>query len=213
MEPKNIKISQEIAEQLRDAIVSGEYKPRERLIEMELSRRYNVSRTPIREAIKELESAGLVKVEPYHGAAVSDIDIDEIRSIYEVRSVLEGFAAFLATPNVTPEILDKMRESLKNMENYAKRDEKTCFGEENERFHRLIYGNCGNQVMINIIEDLLKRTMAFRRMSWHSPRNLKVATKGHRDIYNAIESGDAAKAQALSIHHIRLYLTDKLIAK
>jgi DNA-binding GntR family transcriptional regulator len=100
--------------------------------------------------------------------------------------------------------------SVKKMEDMAKDDKKIEFGQENERFHRLIYANCGNQVMIGIIEEMLERTAAFRRMSWQSLRNLKVVIKAHRDIYNAIESGDAAKAQALSTNHIRLYLSSQL---
>ena len=85
-----MKISEEIAETLRDEIIAGVYKPRQRLIEEELSDRFFVSRTPIREALKELESAGLIAIEPYKGAFVADRNPSEIRDIYELRSVLEG---------------------------------------------------------------------------------------------------------------------------
>ena len=96
MSVKHIAASDEIAELLRDAIISGELKPRERLIEMDLSARYNVSRTPIREAIRNLEAAGLVKLIPYKGAIVADVDVAEIQSIYEVRATLEGMATSVA---------------------------------------------------------------------------------------------------------------------
>lgn len=86
-----MKISEEIAETLRDEIIAGIYKPRERLIEEELSDRFFVSRTPIREALKQLESAGLVTIEPYKGAFIADKDPNEIRDIYELRCVLEAF--------------------------------------------------------------------------------------------------------------------------
>ena len=91
-----MKISEEIAETLRDEIVAGIYKPRERLIEEELSEKFFVSRTPIREALKQLESAGLVKIEPYRGAFVAEVDLEEIRNIYELRCILESFVAGLA---------------------------------------------------------------------------------------------------------------------
>ena len=85
-----MKISEEIAQTLRDEIIAGVYKPRERLIEEELSEKFFVSRTPIREALKQLESAGLVQIEPYKGAFISDIDLEEIRNIYDLRCVLCG---------------------------------------------------------------------------------------------------------------------------
>ena len=85
-----MKISEEIAQTLRDEIIAGVYKPRERLIEEELSEKFFVSRTPIREALKQLESAGLVQIEPYKGAFISDIDLEEIRNIYDLRCVLES---------------------------------------------------------------------------------------------------------------------------
>ena len=109
----------EIAELLRDAIISGEYKPRERLIEAELSQRYNVSRTPVREAIRNLAAAGLVTVEPYKGAVVADLDVDEIREIYTVRVALEGLATRLAAARVPEEALQQLAALEEELDNVA----------------------------------------------------------------------------------------------
>ena len=206
-----MRISEEIAEQLRDDIISGVYRPRERLIEAELSKKYNVSRTPIREAIKQLEAAGLIKVAPYHGAVIAEIDAEEIRDIYEVRSVLESTATYLSCPHITQETLILLEQSIVKMEQYAKEKQKLLYAEENERFHRLVYSSCGNKVLIGLINDLFERTATFRRLSWQSTANIKLTIKDHKNLYQALKEGDAEKAQALSAEHIRLYLTRQII--
>lgn len=206
-----MRISEEIAKQLRDEIISGVYKPRERLIEAELSKKYNVSRTPIREAIKQLELAGLIKVEPYHGAMIAEIDPEEIRDIYEVRCALEGTATYMATARMTPEVLILLEQSILKMEQYAKEKQNLLYTEENERFHWLIYNHCGNKVLIGLIHDLLGRTATFRHLSSRSTSNIKITVEDHKNLFNAIKAGDAAKAQALSAEHIRLYLTREII--
>ena len=206
-----MRISEEIAKRLRDEIISGVYKPRERLIEAELSKKYNVSRTPIREAIKQLEAAGLIKVEPYHGAVIAEIDAEEIRDIYETRCALEGTAAYLATIRMTPERLVLLEQSLSKLEQYVREKEKVGYTEENERFHQLIYSQCGNKVLLGLINDLLERTATFRHLSFRSTSNIRLTLKDHKNLFHAIKAGDAAKAQALSAEHIRLYLSQEIL--
>ena len=206
---KSATISDEIVDRLRDDIVSGYFKPRERLIEAELSERYNTSRTPIREAIKKLEAGGLVKVKPYHGAVVTDVDINEIKDIYEARVILEGQVTMMAAQNITVETLNKLANSIKIMEKLASQGKNLEFGEENERFHRYIFSSCENKYIVKLIEEMLEKTAIFRRMSWQTISNLNIAIKGHKEIYNAIKKGDAEKARELSGKHIRLYLTEE----
>ncbi len=202
-----MRISEEIAEQLRDEIISGVYKPRERLIEMELSKKYNVSRTPIREALKHLESGGLIKVEPYHGAVIAEIDAGEIREIYEVRSIVEGAAAHSAAANMSPETLSLLEASIEQMELFAREKDTVKYAAENERFHRLIYNCSQNKVLVGVIDDLMERTAVFRRLSFRSAGNIRNAIKDHKALLEALRQGDAEKAQQLSSEHIRLYLT------
>ena len=206
-----MRISEEIAEQLRDEIISGVYKPRERLTEIELSKKYNVSRTPIREAIKHLEAGGLIKVEPYHGAVIAELDVGEIRDIYEVRGVLEGAAALLAIPHITEDVFTKLDESIEKMELYAKEKKNILYAQENETFHRLIYSCCRNKVLVGVIEDLLERTALFRRLSFRSASYIKRAIADHKNLLKALRSGDAAKVQKLSNDHIRLYLSREIM--
>ena len=110
-----MKISEEIAETLRDEIIAGIYKPKQRLIEEELSEKFFVSRTPIREALKQLEAAGLVTIEPYKGAFISDVDLEEIRNIYELRCVLEAFVTAQSVEHINPETVAQLRGCLERM--------------------------------------------------------------------------------------------------
>ena len=203
----------EIAELLRDAIISGEYKPRERLIEAELSQRYNVSRTPVREAIRNLAAAGLVTVEPYKGAVVADIDVDEIREIYTVRVALEGLATRLAATRVPEEALQQLAALEGELERYAREGNAHAFGNVNETFHHKLYSYCGNRVLIEMIDDLLERSALFRRSSWNSSaRNTQRVIQGHRAMLEAVAARDAEAAQAAAEAHIRLFLSQSLNA-
>lgn len=153
-----MKISEEIAETLRDEIIAGIYKPRERLIEEELSDRFFVSRTPIREALKQLESAGLVTIEPYKGAFIADKDPNEIRDIYELRCVLEAFTTELAVPHITADIINQMQQALIAWNPISTQMTMLGFARENERFHNLILEQCPNKVAAKEVNSLLEMT-------------------------------------------------------
>lgn len=213
MSVKHIAASDEIAELLRDAIISGELKPRERLIEMDLSARYNVSRTPIREAIRNLEAAGLVKLIPYKGAIVADVDVAEIQSIYEVRATLEGMATRLATPNMTPQLLDALERLVGDMERSAEAEQATEFTRYNDEFHQTIYKHSGNKVLAGIIDDLLDRSVIFRRAASRSRQNIANSNRDHREMLEAMRRGDARRAQEVAERHVRLFLRRELAAK
>jgi len=210
MGKKPMASGDEITEILRDAIVSGEYKPRERLIETELSERYKVSRTPIREAIHNLAAVGLVKLEPYKGAIVADVDAKAIKEIYEVRINLEGLATQLAVSRFPDSAIDRMRELCEQMEQCAEEKDYLTFGDCNEAFHHVIYEYCGNETLIGIIDDLLRRSRIFRHSAWRSGRNLRKTIQGHRDMLKAILARDVEKAKQATEQHIRIYLAQSL---
>ena len=208
---KAMKISEEIVESLRDEIIAGVYKPRQRLIEEELSDRFFVSRTPIREALKELESAGLVTIEPYKGAFVVDRNPIEIRDIYELRSVLEAFTTELAAPHITADTINQMQRAIERMESCAAADDKAGFAAENERFHELILEKCPNRTAVRMVNNLLEQTASFRWLSWRTALSMQNSITGHRKILEAIRTGDAASAGQHAASHIRLYLKESLV--
>ena len=168
-----MKISEEIAQTLRDEIIAGVYKPRERLIEEELSEKFFVSRTPIREALKQLESAGLVQIEPYKGAFISDIDLEEIRNIYDLRCVLESFVVGLAVESITADIISQLRSCVMRMENCVEVGDAVGFAAEDDKFHSLIFMRCPNKVAVRYVKQLLDLTASFRRLSWRTVTSMR----------------------------------------
>lgn len=187
--------------------------PRERLLEEDLAKRFHVSRTPVREAIKRLESAGLVKIERNKGALVSDRDVSEIRNIYELRMVLEGYATETAIPFINIDTVGKLKETILKMENCIESNDAIQFGIENETFHRLILDRCPNTIAVKIIYELWERIGPVRRLSWRTISSMTRAIEGHKLILDAIRRGDSEAAGQHASNHIRLYMNENLAGK
>ena len=196
----------EIVEILRDDIVRGDLKPWQRLVEIDLAQRFHVSRTPIREAIKQLAALDLVKLEPYKGAVVADIDMKEITDIYVVRANLEGLATKLATPNLTEMDFEEMERQIQLMNQAREIFNLEQYTRANEAFHNIIFLACGNQYLINTLGDMLARTASFRNTSWsmRSGTRHDVSSNRHGEILEALRKRDADKAQELAEQHIAL---------
>ena len=208
-----MKISEEISEILRDEIISGKLMPRERLLEEDLAKGFHVSRTPVREAIKRLESAGLVKIEQYKGAFVSDRDVSEIRNIYELRMVLERYATETAMSFINIDTVSKLEETIQKMENCIESNDLIRFGIENEYFHRLILDRCPNTIAVKFIYDLWELIGPVRRLSWRTISSMTRANEGHKEILEAIRRGDRETAGRQASNHIRLYMNENLAEK
>lgn len=202
--------SDEVTEKLRDAIISGEYLPSERLIEDSLALRFQTSRTPVREAIRNLASSGLIKLVPNKGAIVVDIDTDEIRDIYIIRVSLEALACKLATPNIPDDTIIRLDDMIEEMDRSIEDGDRRTFEKWNMDFHLTIYKYCGNKILFNMIKDLLDKSVLFRRASWESYRNLKSVMKTHKEMLAAIKERDAEKAQKITENHTRLFITESL---
>lgn len=205
-----MKISDEIAETLRDEIIAGVYKPRQRLVEEELSEKFFVSRTPIREALKHLESAGLVTIEPYKGAFISDVNLKDIRNIYELRCVLEAFVTKEAMPYITSDAVSQLRGSLTRMRICIEEGDGSGYAAENAAFHSILYECCPNKIAVRFVQQLLDMTASFRLLSWRTISGMRKALEGHQKILDAIIAADAEKAAMYASQHIRLYLKEEL---
>lgn len=204
-------ISDEVTEKLRDAILSGEYFPNERLVEDDLAIKFQTSRTPVRQAIRSLANVGLIKIMPNKGAVVAEIDVEEIKDIYVVRANLEGLASKLAAKNIPDEVIPNMEEMIKEMESSIIKGDKNSFEKWNMEFHTTIYRYCQNKLLSGMIRDLLDRSVLFRRSSWESQRHLKLVMKSHRELLNAIIERDVDKAQRITEEHTKLFINNSLV--
>mgnify|MGYP003299253459 FL=1 len=124
---------------LRQAILRGELKPGERLMEIQLANKLGVSRTPIREAIRKLELEGLVLMIPRRGAEVAEITEKSLRDVLEVRGALEELAVDLACERITEEDISKLKEAAKEFESTLSNEDVTKIAEADVKFHDIIY--------------------------------------------------------------------------
>lgn len=191
-----------IFDTLREAIITGELKPGERLMEVQLAEKMGVSRTPVREAIRKLELEGWVLMTARKGASVAGISMKDIMDVLEVRAALDGEAAFLAAARITE---DEIKE-LKSIEaQFAKYVEKGNFQgmiKKDVEFHEAIYRSSRNDKLIQIVSNLREQVHRFRVMytkDFSIPGDL---VKEHIEIFEAITLREAEKAQKAAYLHI-----------
>lgn len=191
-----------VFDEIRKAILNGEYVPRERLVEAVLAERYHVSRTLIREALKQLQAIGLVTIKPYKGATVADMNMNEIKDVYVVRATLEGLAARLAAQHAKPEDLDELDHILKQMEDAIARWNNDEYHIYNRRFHDVINHMSGNAFLEASITELYEKSGSNRVSGLNiAPNHPSASVQGHREIYEALCDRDSLRAGLLAENH------------
>ena len=193
--------SEKILSAIEAAILSGGFKPREHLVEMELIGRYGVSRTIIREALKKLEDKGLVRIAPHRGARVADLSVQEIEEIYFVRAEVEKIAARLAVKNIQPEEIEGLKRLGREVESHLRRRTEQMIEKDGE-FHRAIYRTCRNQQLCDLIDHLKTKAYIVGYNAWSMPRRIEESVREHRKIVEAIEEKDAPKLEKLIVKHL-----------
>lgn len=207
----NYKPLREIVfETLRDAIITGQLKPGERLMEVQLAEELGVSRTPVREAIRKLELEGLVVMVPRKGAYVADISTKDVAEVFEIRAALESLAAGLAAERITQEELEELHRILET-ESTENLDLETLI-EVDTAFHEVIYKASRNERLVQIISNLREQIQRFRSITLAKPGRMKDALKEHKQIVEAISQGDVALARQLAQQHIEIAESNMLEA-
>lgn len=193
--------SEKILNEMEAAILSGEFKPREHLIEMELIERYGVSRTVIREALKKLEGKGLVRIAPHRGARVADLSVREIEEIYFVRTEVEKIAARLVVKNIQPEEIESLKKLAQEVEGHLRRKTEQMIEKDGE-FHRAIYQTCRNQHLCDLIDHLKTKSYIVGYNAWSMPQRIEDSIGEHRAIVAAVAEKDAPKLEKLIVKHL-----------
>lgn len=191
-----------VYEELKRQILIGEIAPGTRMMEVELADEMGVSRTPVREAIRKLEKEGLVSIEPRRGAYASDISIKDIVDVMEVRQDLEGMAAGLAAIKATKE----EKEALKKATEEYRRAVETGSIDEiikwDEAFHKRVVSCSGNKTLIQLVSQVQELALRFRYIYYDDFSRFEGQPMEHKDIVDAIISGDAEKARRSADEHI-----------
>lgn len=187
---------------LRQAILHGELKPGERLMEVHLAERLGVSRTPIREAIRKLELEGLVVMIPRRGAVVASITEKDLKDVLEVRRTLEILAGEVACERITPEILDELKEAGEEFGRLKETEDANRLAEADVRFHEIIYTATGNERLIHILSNLREQMYRYRLEYLKDRSSRERLDREHWEIYTAIRNGDKKAVEAAVCEHI-----------
>jgi DNA-binding GntR family transcriptional regulator len=187
---------------LRQAILTGEFMPGERLMEVSLANRLGVSRTPVREAIRKLELEGLVVMIPRKGAEVARITVSDLKDVLEVRCHLEEFAATIACERITEEEKQELKVALKNFENAIAGKDLKMIAQKDVEFHDVIFRATKNKRLLQIINNLREQIYRYRIEYIKDFDYHEVLVKEHRQIMKAILDGDKASAEKIMRTHI-----------
>ncbi len=190
-----------ITKEIEEAILSGQFKPRERLVEMDLISQFDVSRTVIREALKRLEAKGLIRTTPYRGAVVSDLTTEEIEEIYFIRAELEKIAARLVIKQITPAEIQHLKKLSKEVERHL-REKSHQMIEVDSEFHRTIFKACRNSYLYEMIDYLRTKAHIVRFNAWSLPHRIEQSIVEHREIIRVIEDRNLSQFEKLIVKHL-----------
>jgi len=193
---------------IKDAILSMQLEPGQPLVEEELARQLGISKTPVRDALQELEREGFVTRVLFKGTYVSEITARDAEEIFQLRAVLEGLAARLATPRLTAEELAQAEELLDAADEARQQGNLALCSQLGARFHRLIIEKSTNQRLIPILDNLEDHTRRLRMLSDRIYGRLEKSSGEHRRILEALKRGDPLAAEQAVRHHLHSVLRD-----
>ena len=188
---------------IRDDILNGVYKEHEELKEARIGKELGVSRTPVREALRQLELEGLVQIIPNRGAFVTGISAKEVRDIYMIRSRLEGLCARWACEHITREQLEAMEENVYLAEFHAGKGHMEQMAELDNQFHHTLYRACDSKMLEHLLNDYHEYLLRVRKKALSSIDRGTASNKEHRSIMEAIRAGNADLAERLASEHMK----------
>ena len=194
---KHLTLREKILETIRDAIMSGGLKPGEKVAEPELAERFGISRTPIREAFRQLESEGYLSVIPRKGAVVASFSPRDVEEFYAIKSILEGYAARKACEKLTPKELEKLSAINEKLRKLATDGDIKHFFKIHNDFHDLFIRAASNDKLHEMISGLLKKFQRLRVASLSKPGRMQVSVDEHEKIIEAFRNKDAVQAEKL----------------
>lgn len=196
---------------IREDILNGKYRQDEELKEAAIGAELGVSRTPVREAFRQLELEGLLKMIPNKGVYVTGITAKDVRDIYMIRSLLEGLCAGWATEHISDELLGEMEENVYLSEFHESKGHYEQMAELDNRFHEILYESCDSKMLEHLLRDFHQYVYRIRKMTLSSEIRGKASNQEHKQIMEAIKAHDAQRAEKLAnLHMINAY--DNIVA-
>lgn len=196
------KRSDKIAEQLEGMILEGTFADGQRLDEVQLAEQFNVSRTPLREALQRLTVSGLVVQYPRRGVFVRQPGPVELVQMFEVMAELEAVCARLAATRITDDALEDLHQANANCQQAIDVQDSDGYYRENERFHAILYHESGNSFLEEECRRLHRRLTPFRRLQLRLRGRLRQSMAEHEAIVAALERGDPERASEAVRSHV-----------
>jgi DNA-binding GntR family transcriptional regulator len=193
-------VKEQLADHLRDEIVRGAFEPGERLRLDDIAARFEVSTMPVREALRELESEGLVTIYPHRGAVVTELTAEDIEDIYDIRATLEAMATRLAIPRMTEAICEDLASIVEQMDGQL--GHVATLVKLNHRFHSTLYAASGRRHLCDLNHTLLYRTQYYLHAYMDDLGSMALAQEEHRAILDACCRRDAEEAASLVEEHV-----------
>ena len=201
---QSVGLKQQIQTRLKRAILDGSLAPGEQLVEGEIARQFGVSRSPVREAIQELERQGYVVKKPRRGTFVTELTPQTVTEIYSLRVLLEGYAATIAGSNCQTETIERMRDLVVRMEESMNEADFVSFSEADLEFHNILCNSTGHSHLI-YLSQCLSTEMGFHVvLSRYSPTEVDNLIQEHWALVEAIEAGEPEEARRIVQQHIRM---------
>ncbi len=204
-----------LVEQVAELVLTGEVAPGMKLDEQALAQRFDVSRTPVREALRQLASSGLIELKPNRGAFVPRVTPEQLEEMFTAMAELEAACARLAAMSMSPVERRELSRLHQHMGELARAGLIPDFVEANERLHSLIYAGAHNAILGEATTSLRRRLSLYRRSQFRTAGRLPRSHAEHDEVVKAVVSGDPARAHAAMLHHVGLVEAsyEKLIAR
>ncbi|HEX2110680.1 MAG TPA: GntR family transcriptional regulator [Gaiellaceae bacterium] len=210
--PLSRSASAAASEVIREAIIDGRLGPGARLKEEELARELGMSRTPVREALLLLQSEGLVESIPRRGATVRSYAVDDLDDMYQLRAVLEGYAARRAATRISADVVALLEESCARFDRLRASDDPRDLVKENLFFHNVILDAAGSGRLVPLVRKVIELPLVYRSFYWYSPEQKLISEHYHKQLTRALGAGDAKRAEIIMTEHV-LEARDFLLAQ
>ena len=204
MQADNPTLTERLAAAIADGILNGTLQPGVRLDEIGLAQQHGVSRTPVREALRQLTTSGLIDMRPRKGAVVSQATPEQIESLFVAMAEMEATCARLAAMSMTPVERRRLQARHEAMIALAAKGDPDAYSDANVDFHLAIYAGAHNEPIADYTRSLRRRVGPFRRAQFQVEGRLTRSTEEHGAVVRAILGGDAPAAHAAMLHHVGL---------
>lgn len=202
-EKKNESLSGQVFRRLREDILNEVYQNHDELKELTLCEELGVSRTPVREALRQLALEGLVEIVPNKGAYVNSITAKDVEDIYQMRSLLEGLCAKMCCRHISQEKMEEMEENIYLAEFHAARGHSEQMAQLDSHFHEIMYESCDSKMLSHTLHDFHEYVMRARKKTLSDQKRSQQSNLEHRLIMEAVRDKDEERAEKLANQHVQ----------